>query len=253
MPLPLVPIIIAVVAGGGVIAYKKGALTPILQSVKTTAPSGAPVQIVAPVSGTIQSVLAAPIHAGLKIIMPSPNVDPTTPSVITSGGASNLTVESNQDVQRALNTLGYANPALTVDGVIGPMSAQAIKNFETSKNMPSDGTVSASLKLALEIALNTLASGNNNLSNNQSVLNAKAPPANLTTTKGVQTALNQLGASPQLTEDGILGPATTAAITAFQIKHGLTADGIAGPQTCTAIQIALTAQHNDNVTSPAFI
>jgi Putative peptidoglycan-binding domain-containing protein len=47
--------------------------------------------------------------------------------------------------------------------------------------------------------------------------------------KSIQNKLNRLGYN--LVVDGINGPATTAAVTAFQGKHGLAADGIAGPAT----------------------
>ena len=56
----------------------------------------------------------------------------------------------------------------------------------------------------------------------------------------MQEALNQLGASPQLTVDGAVGPATRQAIKLFQIGHNLEADSIAGPKTTAAIEAALT-------------
>ncbi len=43
----------------------------------------------------------------------------------------------------------------------------------------------------------------------------------LTTIKGIQTALNTLGASPVLNVDGSIGTDTAAAILAFQVKQGL--------------------------------
>ena len=51
----------------------------------------------------------------------------------------------------------------------------------------------------------------------------------------VQGKLNALGASPQLTVDGKMGPMTLQAIKDFQNAHGLTADGIPGPQTLGAM------------------
>jgi peptidoglycan hydrolase-like protein with peptidoglycan-binding domain len=68
---------------------------------------------------------------------------------------------------------------------------------------------------------------------------AAVPPNE--TTRQVQHALNVLGASPPLVEDGISGPKTIAAIKSFQTAHGLTVDGIAGPQTQGALTAALSA------------
>ena len=56
----------------------------------------------------------------------------------------------------------------------------------------------------------------------------------------IQAALNQLGAKPPLSIDGRQGPATIAALRAFQAAHGCTVDGWAGPQTCAALEAALT-------------
>ena len=58
-------------------------------------------------------------------------------------------------------------------------------------------------------------------------------------TRWLQTSLNHLGAEPMLLVDGKTGPATEAAVRAFQAGHGLTVDGVAGGQTRTAIRLAL--------------
>jgi peptidoglycan hydrolase-like protein with peptidoglycan-binding domain len=72
-----------------------------------------------------------------------------------------------------------------------------------------------------------------------------APPAvapALATIRDVQHALNLLGASPPLKEDGVNGPKTIAALKAFQTAHPpLAVDGVAGPQTKSALQHALAA------------
>lgn len=59
-------------------------------------------------------------------------------------------------------------------------------------------------------------------------------------TLDVQRALNTLGFTPKLVEDGKLGPKTTANIKAFQSKSHLTVDGVAGPATKVALSTALT-------------
>ncbi len=59
--------------------------------------------------------------------------------------------------------------------------------------------------------------------------------------KTLQEALNQLGTA-QLKVDGIYGPLTQQAVTAFQQANGLTVDGIVGTQTSAALNTALAAQ-----------
>lgn len=54
----------------------------------------------------------------------------------------------------------------------------------------------------------------------------------------IQQRLNQLGANPPLSVDGVNGPLTQAAIRAFQSSHGLTPDGIVGPLTLTALGLS---------------
>jgi peptidoglycan hydrolase-like protein with peptidoglycan-binding domain len=58
--------------------------------------------------------------------------------------------------------------------------------------------------------------------------------------KAVQEAINKIGAA-QVKVDGIYGPATQQAVTAFQTQNGLTADGIVGPQTAQALNSALAS------------
>jgi cytoskeletal protein RodZ len=56
----------------------------------------------------------------------------------------------------------------------------------------------------------------------------------------LQQALTQLGYDAG-TADGSYGPSTTQAVTAFQTDKGLTQDGVAGPATLAAINTALSA------------
>jgi lysozyme family protein len=56
----------------------------------------------------------------------------------------------------------------------------------------------------------------------------------------LQTSLNNLGATPRLSVDGINGAGTRTAVRAFQDSHGLIVDGIVGPATIAAIKAALT-------------
>jgi len=59
-------------------------------------------------------------------------------------------------------------------------------------------------------------------------------PIDLTTTKGIQQALANLGYNPGAI-DGIMGPNTKAALMAFQKDAKITVDGVVGPQTRQAL------------------
>jgi peptidoglycan hydrolase-like protein with peptidoglycan-binding domain len=56
-------------------------------------------------------------------------------------------------------------------------------------------------------------------------------------TKRIQIKLNELGAKPQLVEDGAYGRNTKAAVVAYQEKNGLEPDGWAGPLTLAKLGI----------------
>lgn len=67
---------------------------------------------------------------------------------------------------------------------------------------------------------------------------AASPATPTGTTPWLQAALNKLGASPKLAEDGVYGQLVRNAVAAFQSKHALFVDGLAGVKTIAAIQAA---------------
>jgi len=185
-------------------------------------------------------------------VTPSGDVTQPAPIVVTPSGSSSIAVGNTLDVQRALNTLGYA-PKLVEDGKLGPRTTSNIKAFQSKSHLAVDGIAGPATKVALSAAL-TLMAGAGSLAG--ATAQFSAPQTGVATTptgtqvdttvalrwgaKEVQHALNRLGAKPQLTEDGKSGPKTVAAVKSFQTANGLTPDGVAGPKTKTALYVAMS-------------
>ena len=242
------------IAGGAVAAagtglyfvFKKKA--PVLQSVRRVTVNGIPVQVVVPVAGQPTPVMGVgvvplgPNASSGASYAPAPIIkvnDPgqlaLAPTVITPTGASSLTIVTTQDLQNALNTLNFG--PLKVDGIAGPETSTAIKAFQSKSGLAVDGVVGPNTKSQLQDALSALAGAAAAVA--ASASQTASGFAVTSAPKSYQHALNLLGASPMLVEDGATGARTLAAIKAFQIAHGLTADGVVGPMTLSTLNAAL--------------
>ena len=128
-------------------------------------------------------------------------------------------------VQEALVKAGFE---VTPDGVYGPTTAAAVKQFQANLGIVADGVVGAVTRQALEKVLDK-----------PRILQITQPLMHGEDIVAVQQAL--LRANFVLTVDGVYGSATAAAIRQFQEEEGLTADGIVGPATQKALNILLSA------------
>lgn len=286
---------------GGYEAWKH--FYPKLQSLRTVSSSGHPVQVVVPVKPLTlrmpvksQTVSPVPVNNGTQNNFIPPPSAPTgrvanEPTVITPTGSANLSVDNVSDVQNALNTLGWS-PPLKADGILGPLTSNAISSFEGSHGLPVDGQTSAALRTAIQGALSRVAGTQAHIGQSLPVqsapqtVNATASPIAAVATVAIQSpaakslinsglsavaslfsdsgddsadtsadspsnspkkdaiqslqhALNMLGSSPPLKEDGNFNDETVAAVRAFQIVFGMASDGIPGPKTATAMAVAL--------------
>jgi peptidoglycan hydrolase-like protein with peptidoglycan-binding domain len=249
-----------ILAGVGAVGYgiyqaTKKQEFQVTQSVTT---NGTPIKIAVPVPSSVNKAQAVAqvlakysgpkkivnvklpyqgfVQAPMMSIQPDNSGSPQpTPIIISPTGSSSMSIGSLKDVQRALNTLGFA-PSLKEDGVLGPATVANIKAFQSRSKLVVDGNAGTATKAALSAAVSQLASSGSQLSNNPAVQNP-APVA--MTNSALQKNLNILGAKPSLVTDGKFGPMTVAAIKAFQASHGLAVDGIAGPKTKAAIQLAV--------------
>lgn len=130
------------------------------------------------------------------------------------------------ELQQGLKTLGYYSGA--VDGLFGPITRQAVINFQRDYGLIVDGIVGPQTAQALQKALSA-----NPVSTQipSSLLKLGSTGSDVVL---LQTKLSQLGFNPGPI-DGIFGYKTQAAVMKFQASRGLVVDGIVGPRTWSAL------------------
>lgn len=121
--------------------------------------------------------------------------------------------QSGERVKTVQYLLRARNYTLTPDGIFGTGTETAVKSFQTSQSLTSDGVVGAATWEALIL---TVRRGDTNEA-----------------VKAVQSQLVSKGYS--MTIDGNFGAGTETAVKSFQTSQNLTADGIVGKNTWNAL------------------
>ena len=134
-----------------------------------------------------------------------------------------LTIGSTGPDVRRLQTLFVMTKEMDysdIDGTFGPKTQDAVKSFQQGSNLTPDGVVGPMTWNALPADPNTP-----NLSRG----------ATGSAVSGLQKGLRAFGDANTATDpgpiDGSFGSRTESAVRAYQTQHGLTADGIVGAQT----------------------
>lgn len=70
-----------------------------------------------------------------------------------NGGAPTFNLYATIGVQQALNYLQVTNPPLQTDGVLGPLTTAAIKQFQTAAGIAVDGVVGPQTRVAIRSAI----------------------------------------------------------------------------------------------------
>lgn len=118
-----------------------------------------------------------------------------------------------EDVRQVQEALFQAGAPLTIDGVFGPMTKQAVEWFQRLNGLPSDGIVNDRTRSVLF----------------QRSLHLATPYMRGEDVRNIQISLQKLGFNVDI--DGVFGPGTQAAVEAFQRHAGLLVDGIVGSHT----------------------
>ena len=145
-------------------------------------------------------------------------------------------------LQAALLHLGYASPT---DGSFGANTARLLKQFQTAHGMTADGVCGPATRSALLSALGlgegptvpTVPDDPSDPSNYPVPTRTLRKGMSGDDVKWLQAALSRLGFPTAI--DGDFGGGTKSRVMSFQSSHGLSADGVVGPATRAAMISAL--------------
>jgi peptidoglycan hydrolase-like protein with peptidoglycan-binding domain len=162
------------------------------------------------------------------------------PATVQQGQTSGCVTE----LQRLLVKRGYD---VAMDGVFGSGTLAAVKAFQGAIGITVDGLVGPVTKSRLYGAGGDPAPSAINL-------RSSACPATIQQGQysGCVTTLQSLlnGKGQSVTVDGSFGPATLAAVKAFQSAAGLTVDGLVGPNTKAALYSNIDTGNGSGAPAP---
>ena len=176
---------------------------------------------------------------------------PSYPGVPLRVGSSGNDVKT---IQLQLNRIASNYPAIpkipNPNGVFGISTRNAVQEFQRIFNLTPDGIVGKATWYQLKYIYNGVKRLNELTSEGLTLEEVSRPFPEVLQEGDTGIAVQSLqyylaviayfsnGALPAIAIDGIYGPATTAAVRAFQELVGLPADGIVGRQTFLRIQQA---------------
>lgn len=174
---------------------------------------------------------------------PNPEPPTTTEHVITlSAGSEGRQVEL---LQAALG-------GISVDGIFGPETEGAVRQFQATKGLPVDGVVGPATSALLGSRATARASvagdrKNASLVSSEGTAESAASEPSAIESQAAESkaaepsltgAVKRLQSALHLTADGEFGPQTEAAVRRLQDRNGLTVDGVVGPATWSAIGVS---------------
>jgi peptidoglycan L-alanyl-D-glutamate endopeptidase CwlK len=124
-----------------------------------------------------------------------------------------------KEYQSLLNKFGYK---LDVDGLTGPKTNAAVRDFQAKHKLSVDGIVGPKTLTALK---------KSPAKKKAAAKSAVAYPGHLIKAGSRGKDVQRVQNAVNVKADGIYGPATKKAVQAYQRRHGLSADGIVGEKT----------------------
>jgi peptidoglycan hydrolase-like protein with peptidoglycan-binding domain len=164
----------------------------------------------------------------------SPGVPNPEPATTTEHSISLSSESKGRQVELLQQALG-----ISVDGIYGPETEEAVRSFQASRGLTVDGIAGPETSAALRSHAGAKASAAGVL---RDAVNFTPSEAVL---PGSGNAVARLQHALHMQADGNFGPETEAAIRRLQARHGLTTDGVAGPATWSLLGI-----HGEETLSP---
>jgi peptidoglycan hydrolase-like protein with peptidoglycan-binding domain len=142
--------------------------------------------------------------------------------------------EEGRQVQMLQSALG----GISVDGVYGPETEEAVKSFQASHGLSVDGIAGPETLAALRGGSGSLSASIASVSPGEEGSGTAHDAVNETGESGEGAgAVQRLQSALKLPVDGNFGPETEAAVRRLQARHGLTVDGVVGPATWNVIGV----------------
>ncbi|TVQ10686.1 MAG: hypothetical protein EA368_07015 [Leptolyngbya sp. DLM2.Bin27] len=148
------------------------------------------------------------------------------------------------DVRTAQRALAQAGIAVVSDGIFGPATDRAVRQFQSSRGLVADGIIGPQTWARLQNQLSTPPPAPTpppptppaqSTPTHIRVLRLATPFTRGDDVRIVQQAIARSGIP--VVADGVFGPATDRAVRQFQARRGLTVDGIVGSQTRRALGV----------------
>lgn len=133
-----------------------------------------------------------------------------------------------KEIQQKLIKAGFPLPRYGADGHFGDETLKAVRAFQGRFSLLVDGIVGSKTKAKLDEVVSQKSSSGSR--------KAIVPyPGHLIKRGSRGKDVQRIQRAVGVTQDGIFGPKTEAAVKAYQRRHGLKADGIVGPKTWNVI------------------